>query len=258
MTPEPVPANKISLDIPVLIDGRKMSALVDTGADYSILSGKLASVLKKVTLPWNGAPVRTAGGHVVTPLGLCTARVEIRGAAFLATCLVLRECSRDLILGMDFLREYGAIIDLRERCITFSTKRATAQTDVIGRRSALRVSDDSITIPPRASVMVSVKSDELENGEAIVEGNISMLLTQGICVARSLVELRDSQTAVLVTNFTFEHRHIFRGTAVAYAEPSTDIVECFASEVDTDDSSLRDIDVNSELMDDEKSALQEL
>lgn len=159
---------------------------------------------------------------------------------------------------MDFLREYGAIIDLRERCITFSTKRATAQTDVIGRRSALRVSDDSITIPPRASVMVSVKSDELDDGEAIVEGNISMLLTHGICVARSLVELRDSQTAVLVTNFTFEHRHIFRGTAVAYAEPSTDIVECFASEVDTDDSSLGDIDVNSELMDDEKSALQEL
>lgn len=54
MTPEPVPANKISLDIPVLIDGRKMSALVDTGADYSILSGKLASVLKKLRCPGMG------------------------------------------------------------------------------------------------------------------------------------------------------------------------------------------------------------
>lgn len=32
----------------MLIDGLQVSALVDTGADYSIISGKLATVLKKV------------------------------------------------------------------------------------------------------------------------------------------------------------------------------------------------------------------
>lgn len=93
------------MDIPVLIDGRNVTALVDTGADYSIISGKLASLLKKVIMPWTGSHVRTAGGHVVTPLGVCTARLQIRSSTFLVSSLVLRECSRELILGMDFLRE---------------------------------------------------------------------------------------------------------------------------------------------------------
>lgn len=86
------------MDIPVLIDGRNVTALVDTGADYSIISGKLASLLKKVIMPWTGSHVRTAGGHVVTPLGVCTARLQIRSSTFLVS-------SRELILGMDFLRE---------------------------------------------------------------------------------------------------------------------------------------------------------
>lgn len=67
-----------SLDIPINIDGRGIDALVDTGADYSILSGRMATVLNEVTTPWTGAQIRTAGGHIVTPMGMCTARVKIQ------------------------------------------------------------------------------------------------------------------------------------------------------------------------------------
>lgn len=63
------------MNIPVLVDGRNVSALVDTGADYSIISGKLASLLKKVIMPWTGTQVRTAGGHVIAPLGVSTTRI---------------------------------------------------------------------------------------------------------------------------------------------------------------------------------------
>lgn len=45
--------------------------------------------------------------------------MSIQGRTFLASFLLLRVCSRDLILGVDFLRDYGAIIDLRERTVTF-------------------------------------------------------------------------------------------------------------------------------------------
>lgn len=35
-------------------DGHDTTALIDSGADYSVLSGKLSSRLGKVMTPWNG------------------------------------------------------------------------------------------------------------------------------------------------------------------------------------------------------------
>ncbi|KAM7307598.1 hypothetical protein ISCGN_011234 [Ixodes scapularis] len=52
----------VSNNLNVVIDGLDASALVDTGADYSVLSGRLSRRLRKVTTPWDGPQIRTAGG----------------------------------------------------------------------------------------------------------------------------------------------------------------------------------------------------
>lgn len=56
----------------MLVDHRNVSAPVGTAADYSIISGKLESILKKAVMPWTGTQVLTDGRHVVAPLGVCT------------------------------------------------------------------------------------------------------------------------------------------------------------------------------------------
>lgn len=55
-------ATPTTADLPVLIDGHVVNALVDTGADYSVLSGELAASLKKVMTTWDVPQVRTEGG----------------------------------------------------------------------------------------------------------------------------------------------------------------------------------------------------
>ncbi|KAM7307971.1 hypothetical protein ISCGN_011606 [Ixodes scapularis] len=112
-----VPAS-VSNNLNVIIDGHDASALVDTGADYSVLSGRLSRRLRKVMTPWDGPQIRTAGGHLITPVGRCTARVEIHGETCPVKFVVLQDCSRDVILGMDFLCEYGAVIDLGANQLT--------------------------------------------------------------------------------------------------------------------------------------------
>lgn len=221
---------RLSLDIPVLIDGYAVGALVDTGADYSILSGKMIRLQKKVLTPWHGSVIRTAGGHTVSPLGTCTSRVRVCGYTFVASFLVLRECSRDVILGVDFLQEYGAVIDLQENRITFSADRAIDKQDDQQRADILRVSAESITLPPRASVIVDVTCCGLRNGEAIAESNFEHLLTQGVCVARSIIQLRDGRSQLLVANFSYEHRHLFRGTSLAFADELGTVPICFSSD----------------------------
>ncbi|XP_077541155.1 uncharacterized protein LOC144153376 [Haemaphysalis longicornis] len=248
-----------SLDIYVDIDGRCVNALVDTGADYSILSGRLATILSKVTTPWTGAQIRTAGGHIVTPIGMCTARIKIHGSTFVASFLVLRECSRDLILGMDFLREYGAVIDFRKRRVSFTTELATGENDG-DRRLVLRITDDAVTIPPRSSVFVEVSCDEMPEGEAVAEGNLSLLFTQGVCIARGVVQVQQGRTPVLVTNFSNEHRHLFRDTAVAHIEKITRVADCFtfgeiamATDAENQDAhSTENIDINPDLSEDQE------
>ncbi|XP_077513366.1 uncharacterized protein LOC144124516 [Amblyomma americanum] len=266
LSPSPQPSTgraegRISLDIPVLVDTKEVSALVDTGADYSILSGRLATTLKKVTTPWEGPDIRTAGGHVVAPLGMCAARVTVRGCTFVATFLVLRECSRDVILGIDFLREHGAIIDLPNRLVTFSTKLATAEPAHQGSQSALRVAEDNITVPPRASILARVTCDEPQRGLRVVEPNVSLVLTKGIAVARGLSYLHDGWTEVLITNFCNEHRHLLRGTAIAYVDRVQEVAECFACEEDTtggDAEALDNVNINPGLSSAEKGQLQDL
>lgn len=111
----------VSADLSVLIDGQEVTALVDTGADFSIMSRGLADKLRKVKTPWTGPQIRSAGGDVLTPTGKCTARIRISKANFVGTFVILPQCCKDLILAMDFLREYHAIINIPERLVTFST-----------------------------------------------------------------------------------------------------------------------------------------
>ncbi|XP_077523480.1 uncharacterized protein LOC144134440 [Amblyomma americanum] len=241
--------DRFSLDIPVLLDGHSISALVDTGAEYSIISGKLAALLKKVTTPSSGVQIRTAGGHIITPLGQCTARVQISDSAFIVSCLVLRDCSRDLILGVDFIRENGAVIDLRHKTVTFSTAEADDTSDVRKRSPALSIFTESVFIPPRFSVFASVECDDgLRDGPAVAEGNFSLLLTHGICAARSVVHLRDGRSELPITNFTSEPRHLFRAIAVPWADQLADVTGRFASEaMDRPHTSPHRIDIISGL-----------
>lgn len=113
---------------------------------FSVVNWRAFS--KKVTSPWTGASVRTAGGHAVTPLRLCAARVEIREATFLTTCLVLSECTRDINLGIEFYGNMTPSLTSASSASDFWQRGQQEQTDAIGLRSALRVSDHRITIPP--------------------------------------------------------------------------------------------------------------
>lgn len=248
-------------DLPLVIDGHEVTALVDTGADYSVLSGNLAARLKKVMTVWEGPQIRTAGGHLITPVGRCTARIQIRGITFIASFVVLKECSRKVILGMYFLGENGAIIDLRRQMITFSTARCVEEENSTLRRSPLRVTDDHVCLPPCSSMLVTLRTDETASS-GIAEANSSLLLERGICIARGLVHLHDGQTELLLTNFRSEHQHISRETTIAYLEDVADVSGSFSLEASLPGkittTSTRTFDVNRELPEKEKEHLLDL
>ncbi|KAK8780235.1 hypothetical protein V5799_018426 [Amblyomma americanum] len=250
-------------EILVAADIYDVSALVDTGADFSVMSSHLATALRKALTPWHGPHIRTAGGHVVTPVGIGTCRIKIRGATFIGSFAVLRECSKELILGVDFLKEYGAVVNLHEQLVSFLTQRAVA-TDPEPHRAALRISDDHTTIPPRASKFVTVKCDTSFGTRGIAETNLSLLLSRQVCVARALVDLVHARTELLVTNFSSEPQHLTKNTVIAHLEELGEhAVQCALSTTDPgtaeqDTAPAITIDLNPDLLINQKRHVESL
>uniref|UniRef100_A0A6G5A933 Putative tick transposon n=1 Tax=Rhipicephalus microplus TaxID=6941 RepID=A0A6G5A933_RHIMP len=127
------------------------------------------------------------------------------------------------------------------------------------RVDVLRISEQSVTLPPRASVLVDVTCCGLSDGDVVAETNLEHLLQQGICVARSVIHVRDGRSELLVTNFSNEHRHLFRGTSIAFAHEVANVTNCPTSEiVDNADTSMSNIDINPDLSTDNQTALRAL
>lgn len=105
----------------VVIDGQDASALLDSSADYSVLSCRHSRHLRKVMMLSGAQESQIVGGHLITPVGMCTASVDIHGAMCPVEFVILRECARDVILGVKFLCEYGAVLYFGENRLPLRT-----------------------------------------------------------------------------------------------------------------------------------------
>lgn len=264
--PNPKPTRNSSprvTDLQVSIDGHTVTALIDTGADYSVISGSLAAKLKKVKTTWDGPQIRTAGGHILTPSGQCTSRVTFDGHTYLVTFLVLPQCSRDVILGMDFLTQNRAVIDLWSRSITLFSDEAVNSSSPLHNRTALRVLEDDVSIPPRSTALVTVTAATAENVHGIIEGNIQLLLDRDVAIARGIADFRNGHSSVLLTNFSQEHRRLSKGTTIAFLEEIVEVSDALvlsdpASTTPQIRNSVPTFDINPSLPQHKQQLLQNL
>ncbi|WP_316399455.1 retropepsin-like aspartic protease [Bradyrhizobium sp. 33ap4] len=207
----------------IVIDGREIIALVDTGADDCIISAKLAADLRKVTTPWDGPQIRTAGNHLLTPYGKCTASVSVRGVQYVVSFIVLENSARDVILGMDFLRENGAVIDLDAGVISFRIPCEDCDNqeanEMMNDTSAqvnepVFISDSCVDIPPWSTASVAVHISRPCLPPVLVEGSMDLFLQRGIGVARGLVDFQRGNAEILVTNFRCEPQRLRNGSKI--------------------------------------------
>lgn len=76
------------------------------------------------------------------------------------------------MLGMDFLTDNGAIIGLQAKSISFSAERAVMPKPSAKQRTSLGIANDHVTLLPRASVMITVDSQDVApEADAIVESD---------------------------------------------------------------------------------------
>ena len=104
----------------VNILGSWTAALVDSGADISVVQSKLLKTLHRGAIlkrRRQGGPKKcvSASGHDLGPEGQVVLRFALGGKHITHTFLVVRNLHQGLILGDDFLAQKGAHIDFKNR-----------------------------------------------------------------------------------------------------------------------------------------------
>lgn len=120
------------------------------------------------------------------------------------------------MLGMDFLWEYSAMVNVWDGIVPFSTGQHLKQSTERKCRP-LRIANKDVCIPPLSCRLVSVSCCGLCNKYCLAE-QITALLRQGAAVTCGTMSLRNGQAELLLTSFTNERKHISKGTVVAYPD----------------------------------------
>ena len=134
----------------------RVRALVDTGADICVMSEK---IYKKSSVRRKLKPVsqtlQGAGGKFLHTLGITEVTFRLGSRHYTQKFYVVRKASRNLILGLDFLRKNNARIYLDLEKIRLNEEYVDLDMDIqIG--SVVRLSHDVI-LPPQSRVTVEGK-----------------------------------------------------------------------------------------------------
>jgi hypothetical protein len=141
------------------INGRTVTAILDTGATLSVIPLDLVKTTKTPLFKWKGKSLGLANGSSQTPVGWCEAHVNYDDRVFKIHAVVLQHAP-DILLGDDYIMKSGLIISYQDKVITYADKfkaALTSQADVVKPNSRDMATQ---TNEPKAQSVNMVDLDE--------------------------------------------------------------------------------------------------
>ncbi|UYV83674.1 hypothetical protein LAZ67_23002033, partial [Cordylochernes scorpioides] len=170
-------------------------ALVDTGADLSVVDLRTAldtghgiSKLAKICAGPDGKKLDMVGSIFLN--------IKIDDETLSHNFVILKTHLRTLILGRDFLKKMNAKIDCKQETIKYDL---TNNHDEINFE-ILKIKSAKDSIVPECSMKLIKALVETEDGEYIIEESSKMFQTNGLRLARSLINVINRETHIWITN----------------------------------------------------------
>ncbi|UYV61570.1 K02A2.6-like, partial [Cordylochernes scorpioides] len=175
--------------------GGTFEALVDTGADLSVVDLRTAldtghgiSKLAKICAGPDGKKLDMVGSIFLN--------IKIDDETLSHNFVILKTHLRTLILGRDFLKKMNAKIDCKQETIKYDL---TNNHDEINFEM-LKIKSAKDSIVPECSMKLIKALVETEDGEYIIEESSKMFQTNGLRLARSLINVINRETHIWITN----------------------------------------------------------
>ncbi|UYV72153.1 hypothetical protein LAZ67_9001970 [Cordylochernes scorpioides] len=183
---------------------RNVQALVDSGADYSVISEAFRRSIKAPVFKENGPLLKAADKKPIVTLGKCSLEVQIKGLDIIFDFVVAAECSHDVILGWDFFKATDAIIDCGEDKLYLSEAEKSYEWKDLKLCAAM----DCVTPPRSFGKIVVTNQDVFGSRDVVVTGSKRLQLEKGLFIPSSLVRFLHGRAVLWVTNSTHQSQVI--------------------------------------------------
>lgn len=196
----PLPFVLLKNKLDIFIDGIRTEALVDTGASVSVISLAFKNRLgRKVMFICDRHPqLRGVDGNILRPIGVCSASVLLGKDNIAAEFTVLKHCSHEVILGLDFLRDCGASIDCARGEVSIHPNVMSILIESsVDQNCYLCVSNDFL-LPGCSAAFIAVELSPYEKNHltqvVLVEPLAKALETKNVLVPRTLTQVTNGHT----------------------------------------------------------------
>nr|XP_043615946.1 uncharacterized protein LOC122587846 [Erigeron canadensis] len=192
MTVEAAKENDEVVSGTFLVNSKPASVLFDSGANRSFVSTLFAPKLDRVTTPLDcSLEVEIANGTISDiQEGYDDCSIEIKERPFSVQLLPTTLAGFDIVIGMDWLSQHGAIILFSQKIVRFSTpeKSSIANVEVVSEFFDV-FPDDLLGIPPDREVTFQI--DLISGATPIAKAPYRLAPTETKELMTQLQELLD-------------------------------------------------------------------
>lgn len=208
--------------INVIINKKKKRAVLDSGAESTLVDFKTAKELNLIIQPmddsWNTVYVAANGGDLKI-LGWSLMEVTLGSYTVRQKCIIINNLSTEVLLGTDMLVDHGMILNYRERTVTIGKVCLPMHTEKKQSNFCLATSSH-IEIKPLATHIEWVYVPEHFKETLLIQS----LPMSNVRIRNGLFDSREGKVPLIITNNRRCPVVIEKGIHLANVE-KVDIVE---------------------------------
>lgn len=222
--------NSESLLIDINVNEKSTIAVVDTGAQVTVMSYTFANSLKNIQIT-KQVKLKAAGNDQYINANFCPSVTMTIGTSKITTSLYIGNISDNVILGLDVLRNIGAKINLENSTLTlqntpvYSSGRKTINENTFHRISQVIVKKRHV-IPPNTVMRIPCKlNNRLEGDFDFVPDYTNNKLFLKVLIPNMVFRSNNNATClVCFTNDSDKYVTIKKDTTVGTASEIIEVI----------------------------------
>ena len=223
------------------LGSRKTYALVDSGADISLISKETFDKIPRKHIQEfstiDCVPLQSVSGHKLENFATAVLQVSIAGFSQQYRFQVVKGLKNQCILGNDFLTEFSAQLDFGQRTLNLNGHIIPLRSQKLACHSAtslIRLSQPvTVTAQSYVEIPAKVNREQLINQDCLVQplNNVPILGDEpGLCLVSSVSKVIETrQIAVVIVNFTGRDYTLPVGSVIGIAEVLEDSDYCVST-----------------------------
>ena len=210
--------------VPGTIDGNHCIFTIDTGSTITIVRPDVLPREKKESLQPVSGWLRTVTGERVPFRGKSELTMQI-GSTRATQHIWVADIQEQCILGMDFLRPHGCLVNLEDDFLKISGEEVPLQRS----RPADKVQacfrailEETVDLPPHAESIIPARTEGLSHIDekwGILEPTVEKsYASDGLMIGKTLVNLQEPSVPVRVMNLSDSPKRIKKGSVIAVGD----------------------------------------